>query len=198
MSKRYGRQWVLRDFNDQFVSGEVIGIQGRNGSGKSTLLRLLCSQLTPSRGAVAWHLGQREVGIDDRYRYTSWTGPYTEFIEEFTIEELLAFHFGLKPLRADLRLEELPERMELGFARRRKLSECSSGMRQRVLLGTALYAATPLLMLDEPTVTLDGTAREWFRGQLTEAKGGRLVVIASNDEEDLRQCTRRVTLKSLI
>ncbi|NJC24629.1 ABC transporter ATP-binding protein [Neolewinella antarctica] len=198
LSKRFGRQWVIQDFSEQFGSGEVIGIKGRNGSGKSTLLRMICGQLTPSRGSVAWQLAGRNLALENRYRHVSWTGPYTEVIEELTIAEMLGFHFGLKPLREGLSVEDIPVALELENARNRPLMDCSSGMRQRVLLGTALFADTPLLVLDEPTVTLDAQARAWFQDRLSEAKRGRLTVIASNDEEDLRQCSRIVSLNSAI
>ena len=143
VGKRFGRQWVIRDFSERFSTGEIVGIRGRNGSGKSTLLRLLCSQLTPSRGVVNWELGRRAVAVGDRYQYVSWTGPYTEIIEELSILELLEFHFGLKPLAERLTVNDVIDRIGLTAVKDRALYDCSSGMRQRVLLATALYAATP-------------------------------------------------------
>lgn len=194
LGKRFGREWVIKDRNDLLRSGEIIGIRGRNGSGKSTLLRLLCGQLTPSRGKVSWSLNGMDCPLAHWYRSVSWTGPYTEIVEELSVEELLRFHFGLKPLRRELSLKDVPELLDLAGASKRTLLDCSSGMRQRVLLGTALLAETPLLLLDEPTVTLDKQARAWFQAQLTSASVGRLVVVASNDEEDLVQCTRVLSL----
>ena len=85
-------------------------------------------------------------------------------------------------------------RIELQRYRNRTLLECSSGMRQRVLLATALYAATPLLLLDEPTVTLDDTAAGWFAGELRRVAPGRLVIIASNDARDLALCDECLSL----
>ena len=196
IGKRFGRQWVLREFNDVLNGGETIGIKGRNGSGKSTLLRILCGQLTPSRGAIAFHVNEREIGPDQRYRHVSWTGPYIEIIEELTIVEFLDFHFKFKPLQPGIFLTDVPAMLGLADVRNRRLTDCSSGMRQRVLLGSALYADTPLLLLDEPTITLDTDAMQWFHRQLREHRGNRLVVIASNDEQDLSGCNRIITLRS--
>lgn len=197
LGKRFGRQWIIKDLSLSLSAGEVIGVQGRNGSGKSTLLRMLCGQLTPSRGKVTWQSNNKQtVKLDDWYRYVSWTGPYTELVEELTVAEHLAFNFAFKPLLSGITVEDLPERVGLHTARNRSLLDCSSGMRQRVLLGGALYAATPLLLLDEPTVTLDSEAAAWFQRELTAVKAGRLVVIASNDPADLEQCTRTITLNS--
>jgi len=198
VGKRFGRNWILQDLNEQFSGGERIGIKGRNGSGKSTLLRIICGQLTPSRGAVALKINEEEVSVNDLYRYVSWTAPYLEIVEELTITEFLAFHFGLKPLLPGLSLTDLPSLLELNDVRKRKLSACSSGMRQRVLLGSALYANTPLLLLDEPTVTLDEDAIDWFHQQLADYCGARLTLIASNEASDLQDCQRVLTLNSAI
>ncbi len=192
--KRFGRHWIIKDCSDTFSAGEQIGIKGRNGSGKSTLLRMICGQLTPSRGSVSLSVGGKEISPADRYKHVSWTGPYLEIIEELTILEFLKFHFKLKPLQHGLSIVDLPLRLELDHVRNRKLTDCSSGMRQRVLLGSALYAATEIMLLDEPTVTLDEESAEWFHRELKEFKKNRLVFIASNDPDDLRNCTRVLEL----
>ena len=195
VSKRYGRNWIIRELTETFKVGETIGIKGRNGSGKSTFLRLLAGQLTPSRGKITiTDQDGRNIGPDRWYRQVAWTGPYLEIVEELSIEEMLAFHFGLKPLLPGINLRDIPARIELSHARKRKLSDCSSGMRQRVLLATALYADTPLLLLDEPTVTLDEDAVAWYHGELERYGRGRLVIVASNDTTDLRGITRFVDL----
>ncbi|MEM9261485.1 MAG: ATP-binding cassette domain-containing protein, partial [Bacteroidota bacterium] len=174
------------------------GIKGRNGSGKSTLLRILAGQLTPSRGKMTVTTDGRPVPIAELYRLVSWTGPYLELTEELTISELLRFHFTLKPLLPGLQLEEIPARIQLEQVRNRKLTDCSSGMRQRVLLATALYADTPIVLLDEPTVTLDQKAVDWFHTELRTCRRARLVFIASNEEDDLRDHDRIIELNSAI
>jgi ABC-type multidrug transport system ATPase subunit len=194
VGKRFGRHWIIQDFSDTFTGGEQIGIKGRNGSGKSTLLRILCGQLTPSRGNARLLVDGREVSSAERYRHVSWTGPYLEIMEELTILEFLQFHFKLKPLAVGLKIADIPPRLELDHVRNRKLTDCSSGMRQRVLLGSALYAATEVLLLDEPTVTLDAQAAEWFYHELNTFQKDRLVFVASNDTQDLSNCTRLIEL----
>ncbi|MEM6772242.1 MAG: ABC transporter ATP-binding protein, partial [Bacteroidota bacterium] len=198
IGKRFGRHWVLRDLTEELNAGETVGVTGRNGSGKSTLLRILCGQLTPSRGKMTMNVTGQEIPDHQYYQYVSWTGPYLEIVEELTVSEFLDFHFRFKPLRSGITLKQIPDLLELAQARNRKLDECSSGMRQRVLLGSALYADTPLLLLDEPTVTLDRDAVAWFHQQLALNRENRLVVIASNDAEDLKDCSRILALNPAI
>ena len=218
VGKRFGRQWIVEGLRRELRAGTTYGIRGRNGSGKSTLLRLLAGQLTPTIGAVRFRAGNRELPVGDIYNQVSWTGPYFEIVEELTIREALEFHFSLKPLLPGYTIVPLGEGagarvqrhgpkeggappsvlldlIELAHVRNRKLTDCSSGMRQRVLLATALYTDTPLLLLDEPTVTLDVPSAEWFSRELRRVRPGRLVVIASNDERDLRTCEEFLVLK---
>ena len=188
VSKRFGREWVIRRFSGQFTAGTVYGIRGRNGSGKSTLLRMLAGHLSPSRGRVRCTVEGSTVPPAEMYRRVSWTGPYFEIVEELTVLEMLTFHFTLKPLLSGLTPRSVLERTDLQHAADRPLRDCSSGMRQRILLATALYADTPILLLDEPTVTLDDAAAEWFGRELLAHSGNRLTVIASNDARDLQLC----------
>jgi ABC-type multidrug transport system ATPase subunit len=196
VSKRFSRRWILKDFNFTFKSGNLYGIRGRNGSGKSTLLRLLCGQLTPSRGAITYQQDGKDLKVDQIYRLVSWAGPYLELVEELSIEDFFRFHFNIKAPLPGIKIEEIPALIELDSFRRRKIRDCSSGMRQRVLLASALYSNTPVLMLDEPTVTLDSEAIEWFHQQLNQYGTGRLVLIASNEADDLRSCNEIITMKS--
>ena len=194
VSKRYGRQWVIRELNATFAGVAPIGVRGRNGAGKSTLLRLLSAQLSPTRGSVRYSVDGRAVAPAEMYRHVSWTGPYFEVVEELSLREFLTFHFRMKPARDGLDPETMLERTELVPFADRSLNNCSSGMRQRILLATALYAATPILLLDEPTVTFDAAAVDWFHQELGEFARDRLTVIASNDPADLRACTSVIDL----
>ena len=194
VSKRYGRQWVIRELDATFAGAEPIGVRGRNGAGKSTLLRLLSAQLSPTRGSVRYTVGGRTVPPGEMYRFVSWTGPYFEVVEELSLLEFLTFHFRMKPARANLDPREMLERTELLSFADRTLTDCSSGMRQRILLATALYAATPIMLLDEPTVTFDAAAVAWFHRELREFGRDRLTVIASNDAADLRGCASVIDL----
>ncbi|MGB3798294.1 MAG: ABC transporter ATP-binding protein [Lewinella sp.] len=190
VSKRFGRQWIIRQLSTEFEGGQTYGISGRNGSGKSTLLRMLAGQLSPSRGRVIFELNGQQVAPEKVYQYVSWTGPYFEIVEELTLLEMLTFHYEIKRALPGLTASSILERTGLTAFADRPLLDCSSGMRQRILLATALYADTPLLLLDEPTVTLDANAADWFANELRDFSSNRLVIVASNDPRDLATCGR--------
>lgn len=193
VSKRFDREWIIRDFDQTFEAGKCYGISGRNGSGKSTLLRLISGQLSPSRGRVHFQAAEKSLDAADVYPQLSMVGPYMDTIEELTLEEALRFHFQFKPLIPGLVLSELPQVLNLVSAQQRYINTYSSGMKQRVKLGLALFSNTPLVLLDEPTITLDQEGQNWFQTQLQKFKAKRLIIIASNVSEDLAQCEALIT-----
>lgn len=198
ISKRYDREWILHSVDLELKTGNCYGISGRNGSGKSTLLRILSGHLSPSRGRVVFSddRGQK-LEAPEIYEQLSFVGPYIDLIEELSLDEAIRFHFQFKQLRPGIELEEIVRLMELTPHRRRPLRQFSSGMKQRVLLGLAFYSATNLLLLDEPTTTLDEIGKQWYQEQLRAHREGRLVVIASNLEEDLQQCQQLLDVGSM-
>ncbi|MEM6397257.1 MAG: ATP-binding cassette domain-containing protein [Bacteroidota bacterium] len=192
--KRFDREWVIRDFGQTFTSGKVYGISGPNGSGKSTLLRMLAGHLTPGRGQIQFaHAGQ-SIPASQVYSYLSICGPYIELIEELTLQEAINFHFRFKTPLSGFSLSALPQVVQLHGNESRPISTFSSGMRQRLQVGLALTSATPLCILDEPTVTLDAEGKKWYQELLARCKADRLVVIASNEAGDLEQCEEIVEL----
>ena len=188
VGKRFGKDWVLRRLNYQFESGTAYALRGPNGSGKSTLMRILCGHLTPSRGKISFTTGGREIPVTTIYQECTLAGPYIDLIEEFTLEEAIDFHFRFKALQPELKRAELPELFELAAARGRYLHEFSSGMRRRLQLGLAICSQSRILLLDEPSVTLDEAGVRWFLALAERFRRDRLVVVASNVAQDFAFC----------
>ena len=101
------------------------------------------------------------IPIEDIYKRISIATPYMDLIDEFTLEELVQFHFKLKRLRDGLTPEAVVEKMSLQNARKKQIGNLSSGMRQRVKLGLAFSAEADIVFLDEPGTNLDKTAFQW-------------------------------------
>jgi ABC-type multidrug transport system ATPase subunit len=192
VGKRFHREWVIRHLSKKFISPGRYAIAGPNGSGKSTLMRMIAGQLMPSEGKVLFHDGEVPIPPDRIYRYLSWAAPYMDLIDEFSLIELLRFHNRFRPLN---RTESaVLAATGLEGQGQKSLSEFSSGMKQRVKLALALYSASRLVLLDEPTTNLDEDGMAWFRTELADQGKDRLVVIASNEEGDLDGCSERLEL----
>ena len=106
--------------------------------------------------------------------------PYLELPEEFTLREVLAFHRKLKPFYNEYSNQKMIDIMELNHAKDEKISNFSSGMKQRVKLGLAILSKTDLLLIDEPSSNLDAEAIIWFQKLIENYRKDRIIVICSN------------------
>lgn len=194
-AKRFKQNWIFKSLSTSFVIGEKYAITGPNGSGKSTLLQVLTGHVKLSVGTVEW---STENGlIEDPHllhQYLSVAAPYLELIEEMTAEELLNFHFSFKRRRENIDNDAILSMTGLHDATHKQIQYFSSGMKQRLKLAQAFFADTPLLFIDEPCTNLDSQGIEMYHKLLQQYTTGRLVVICSNDEEDIRACNHRIYL----
>lgn len=176
LGKRFNREWVFRNLSCQFTSGTTYAVTGPNGSGKSTLMQVLWGQMQPSAGSVTYH------GLDPSliFQSVAIATPYMDLIEEFTLDEMVHFHFKFKKCRVPL--ENILDKIELAGSRLKAISTFSSGMRQRLKLALAFYSDCDLLFLDEPCTNLDKKSVGWYQDQLAQVPPETVVFIASNQE----------------
>lgn len=182
LGKRFNREWIFRHFSLTIEQGKTYAITGPNGSGKSTLSQVLWGQVPQTAGTLLYIDNDKPVPVTDVFRYISIATPYMDLIEEFTLDEAVAFHFKFKK-PAGVSVADVVARMELTHARDKKVAAFSSGMKQRLKLALAFYSDTPFLFLDEPTTNLDQTATAWYLANL-EAQKSRTILIASNQEHE--------------
>ncbi|MFN8341958.1 MAG: ABC transporter ATP-binding protein [Cyclobacteriaceae bacterium] len=196
LGKRYNREWVFRHASLRFESGKSYGITGSNGAGKSTLLRVLWGQLPASEGEVSYQYPDSTLNPDEWYSKVAIAAPYMDLVDEFTLGQLISFHFRLRNRGGAVSDKEMLDRMELGHARHKPLKDFSSGMKQRVKLGLALLSASEALFLDEPTTNLDEQAMSWYHHLLTQQSLNRIVIIASNVAEDFPTGSELIDVRS--
>ncbi len=194
LGKRYQRDWIFRGLTRAFRPGSATAVLGPNGAGKSTLLNTLSGQLLPTEGALAYARAGRPVPVEELPRHLAYAAPYLDLLEELTLMELLRFHTRFKPLRPGVSLDGLVEIMYLEGARQRLVREFSSGMKQRLKLGLALYADAPLLLLDEPTTNLDATGAAWFQEHVRATCAGRTVLLSSNVPAEYAFCDEELVV----
>jgi len=184
LSKRFNREWIFKDLNYQFNSPGTYAITGPNGSGKSTLLQVLWGQMVPSVGSIIYDSEHQEITQTDFFKHVTIATPYMDLIDEFSLHEMVKFHFSFKEIQDNKSVEEVIDLLELNHARDKAISNFSSGMRQRLKLGLAFYSKCSALFLDEPTTNLDRKAIEWYCKHLAQIPAETLIFIASNQEHE--------------
>ncbi len=194
IAKRYRYEWVLRGVNLELKTGINYAITGPNGIGKSTLIKILSGHLTPSKGKINFSLHEKMLPGDQIYHHLSYAAPYIDLIEEFTLTEALHFHQQFKPFLGNQHLKSIIDLLGFKKAQDKPIRYFSSGMKQRLKLALAICSDTQLLLLDEPTATLDRQGVEWYQNLIREFAGNRLVIVASNVEEDFFFCEERVSI----
>jgi len=194
LGKRYNREWIFKKLTYSFKAGKTYAILGPNGCGKSTLLQVLWGQLPQSTGTLAYQAFDKKVEVADVFKHISIATPYMELIEEFTLQEMLHFHFKFKKCRSDFSVSDLLKLMELEYAKNKTLNQFSSGMRQRVKLGLAFFSEVKAVFLDEPTTNLDKKSTDWYLKHLYELPKETLVFIASNQEHEYPATAEKIEI----
>jgi heme exporter protein A len=183
----YGARRVFAGVSLVLRGGETLVVAGHNGSGKSTLLRLLCGLQRPTSGRAIYHVGAERYSPDKARHLVGWVAPDLQLYRELTALENLEFFArvrGLRRTRAEL--TALLEEVELGGRGDDLLAAYSSGMAQRLRYAYALLHAPPVLLLDEPTVTLDERGTALFERIVARQRERGITVIATNDPRELR------------
>ncbi len=194
ITKRYLYDWIFKNINQHFATPIRYAILGSNGSGKSTLLKVLSGHLSPTKGTIEYKINGQSIDKDDIYQHLSFASPYIDLIEELTLTEVINFHKQFKPFLNNLSTADFLEIIQLKKAKDKEVRFFSSGMKQRLKLGLAICADTSLLLLDEPTATLDEKSVDWFHQLLEEYAANRLIIIASNEERDVITCQERINI----
>lgn len=193
--KRYHRDWVFRQMDATFIVGHSYAILGPNGSGKSTLLKALSGYLTLSEGAIGYQDAAEKAITPDRwFSYLSYVGPYIELLEEFTVHELLHFHFQFQRLQDGLGIAQLIDRLGFQKHQHKLVRDLSSGMRQRLKLVSAIAADTPVLLLDEPATNLDEEGVAWYHELVNDYAANRLIIVASNRKDEYEFCVEQLQM----
>jgi len=194
ISRRFNREWIFKNIDYSFETGNSYAILGINGSGKSTLLQVIAGSLSPSSGQLIYKSDEKEIPVEQIFKNLSIAAPYLELIEEFTLIETLDFHFQFKARLNNLNNDQLIKLLNMESSAKKQLKYFSSGMKQRVKLVLALCSDTPILLLDEPTSNLDEQGINWYKELIAQFTNHRLVIICSNQAHEYEFCNHQLKI----
>ena len=192
--KRYGPVTAVDGLTFDVTRGETFALIGPNGAGKTTTLKLILGLARPDAGRIA--LGERRLPphAAEARRGLGYVPQRVEFPAGRTAEEVLRFFADLRGLDPDAVGRAL-ERVGMTELRRRRASELSGGYAQRLSLAQALLADPELLVLDEPTASLDPEATWEFR-TLVEGlhREGKTILLCSHLLSEVERVADRVLI----
>ncbi len=200
LTKRIGKQTILRDINLTIGDGEVVGLLGPNGAGKSTLMKILTGLWEFDEGNVS------VCGIADAHRLPHEVSKYVGYLpennplyEEMYVREYLQFMFELSnPYQhfpqGDGGLDHIAEEVGLMPEIHKKIGQLSKGYRQRVGLAQALMGNPQLLILDEPTTGLDPNQLEDIRSLIKRLSVGRTIILSTHIMQEVEAMCSRVVI----
>jgi ABC-type multidrug transport system ATPase subunit len=186
LGKRFQREWIFKGLSADIPQGSFVVVTGANGSGKSTLLKQITGAMPQTEGEIIFALNEKRLPIDLWYKQLTYAAPYLELIEEFTLTELLDFHFQFRKPLSGIAIADMPKLMLLENQTHKYISDYSSGMKQRVKLGLAFFTDCALILLDEPGSNLDVNGLAWYRSLIGTYKGERTLIVCSNDETEYK------------
>ncbi len=178
--KKFKTEWIFRGLSYSFEKDHAYAILGRNGSGKSTLLQIIAGSIHPSSGNVTYHKGGQEIPVEKIFQHLSFVAPYQELIEEFTLREILDFHFFFKSPVPGFTINNIIDRIGFKDTGSKTIHFFSSGMKQRVKLILALFSDVSIVLLDEPAMNLDENGINWYLQLVNEMAKNRIIIVCSN------------------
>jgi ABC-2 type transport system ATP-binding protein len=199
LTKRYGGTLAVDAIDFSVPRGATVGLLGGNGAGKTTTIAMLLGLLIPTAGHI------RILGHDmarDRFSALArmnFSSPYVSLPHRLTVAQNLRVYCHLYDVkRPGQRIAELAQQLELRDLLGRRTGELSSGQKTRVALAKSLINRPEVLLLDEPTASLDPDTADLVRGWLERyrAHSGCTILLASHNMPEVeRLCSQVLMMK---
>lgn len=193
--KKFYQEWIFRNLDIEITSSDSVAVLGPNGSGKSTFLQVISGSMLPTEGSVSYSKENSTIGGEEIFHHISYASPYLELIEEFTMEEIIRFHFRFKKIVNGLTSGEIISITGLEHARKKTFKYFSSGMKQRLKLTLALLTDAEIILLDEPCSNLDRESITWYNLLVQQYSKNKIILVCSNNQpEEFGFCKRQINL----
>lgn len=196
VKKYFGRRLIFNNLTLKLDKPGVYGVSGPNGSGKSTLVKIIAGIIGASEGKLIHQINGKEIIPEKLHDYIGFVAPYLVLYEEFSAWENLEHVAKIRGINLDeQRVKYLLEKFLILKRKDDLVKTYSSGMKQRLKFIFALTHSPLLLILDEPTSNLDDEGKNSVYGIIKEEGLKNIVVVASNENQDLSLCSEIIDLK---
>ncbi len=190
LTKSFGRVVAVDDVSFGVDAGSTVALLGANGAGKTTTLSMILGLLLPTGGTIEV-LGCDMLGARHHALWRmNFSSPYVDLPQRLTVRENLSVYaklYGVREPKA--RIATLAEELSLTAFLKRPTGRLSAGQKTRVALAKALINDPELLLLDEPTASLDPDTADWMRGYLEGYRARRraTIVLASHNMSEVER-----------
>ena len=200
LTKIYNNFIAVNKINFQIEKNKTIGLLGPNGCGKTTTIGMMLGLVTPSKGEILIeNKNIKSFKRDDILKRFNFASPYVELPKKLTVKQNLEIYgrlYGIKNL--DERITEISSDLDIKNFYDRKTGELSSGQKNRVSLAKSLINKPEILLLDEPTASLDPDIGDFIRSYIQEYKKSNKVTIllaSHNMNEVERLCDSVIMMR---
>ena len=200
LKKVFNKTIAVDNLNFEIQKGKIIGLLGPNGCGKSTTIGMMLGLIKPTSGSVIINNKNIENNRTSLLEKMNFISPYVELPKKLTVEENLKVYgrlYGVKNLKE--KIDNLIEKLNLIEFKSRKTGELSSGEKNRVSLAKALINDPEILLLDEPTASLDPDVGDYIRSFIEDFasnKGSTILLASHNMNEVERLCHEVMMMKN--
>ncbi len=201
LNKNYNNILAVKNINFKITKGSIVGLLGPNGCGKTTTIGMILGLIKPSSGSVSVN-GENIENENIRTKIlekVNFISPYVELPKKLTVEENLKVYgrmYGVSNLKD--KISDLMKNLNLLEFGKRKTGELSSGQKNRVSLAKALINDPEILLLDEPTASLDPDVGDYIRTYIEDfaSKNGTTILLASHNMNEVeRLCSEVMMMK---
>ena len=198
--KNFDEQSVIKNISFNVKKNSIVGILGKNGAGKTTLLGMLLGLITPTKGDI-FILGKNlKLNKKEILSEINFQSPYVDLPKKMTVEQNLSFYsrlYGVKNF--NIVIENLVDDLKIGDLIKKNYGSLSAGQKTKINLCKALLNKPKLLLLDEPTASLDPETSIFIRNYLLEyqKKNNSSILITSHNLNEVQaMCSNIILLKS--